>query len=154
MKTKLTLIAGLAAATALWVTPAISEAGSCGSRSGISISFSSGGSSFHHGSSFHRSYSHRYYTPHRYSSYRSYCPTTYRRTITHYRPTTRYVSAPAQRISVADVQYVLKSRGYNVGRVDGRLGNQTKFAIKRFQRDVGLHPCGTLTSATLRALGF
>ena len=154
MKTKLTLIAGLAAAGALLILPSTSEAGSCGSRSGFSISFSTGGSHYHRGSSYRHGYSHRYYSPHRYIRHRNYCPPTYRRTVTYYRPATRYVTAPAQRISVADVQYVLKSRGYNVGRVDGLLGSQTVYAIKQFQRDVGLHPCGNLTSATLRALGF
>ncbi|MEM6602191.1 MAG: hypothetical protein AAF649_12455, partial [Verrucomicrobiota bacterium] len=118
MKTKLTLIAGLAAASVILFVPATSQAGSCGSRSGFSISFSTGKSGFYHGSSFR----HRHYSPHRYTRYRSYCPTTYRRAVTYYRPTTRYISAPAQRISVADVQYVLKARGYSVGRVDGRLG--------------------------------
>jgi len=154
MKTKFTLIAGLATAGALMILPATSEAGSCGSRSGFSISFSSGGSHHYRSRAYRHGYSHRHYSPRRYTRYRSYCPPTYRRTVTYYRPATRYVTAPAQQISVADVQYLLKSRGYNVGRVDGRLGSQTRYAIKQFQRDVGLHPCGNLTPATLRALGF
>ncbi len=153
MKTKLTLIAGLAATAALISFPSTSEARPCGTQyrpsSGFSISFSSGGSHFRSGSS-------HFSRPSYISRSRYYCPpTTYRRTVSYYRPvTTRYVSAPANRISVADVQYVLRSRGYNVGRVDGRLGSQTSYAIKQFQRDVGLRPCGTLTQATLRAMGF
>lgn len=150
---KITLLAGLMTTAAVLIFPTTGEARSCGSRSGISISFSSGSSHFHHGSHVHKSY-HRYASPFRYSRYRYYCPPIIRRSVSHYRPVKRYVSAPAYKASVADVQYVLKRRGYNVGTVDGIWGGKTERALKRFQRDVGLRPCGTLTPATLRALGL
>jgi His-Xaa-Ser repeat protein HxsA len=155
MNKKLTIITGVIAAAAFIALPESSEArphhgshySSHRSSSGLSITFSTG----------NRGYSGHRYAPVR----RSYCPPvrrsfvrSYYRPVRYVAPTRRYVQAPAVRVSVADVQYTLKRRGYNIGRVDGVYGRNTSNAIKRFQRDVGLHPCGTLTPATLRALGL
>jgi peptidoglycan hydrolase-like protein with peptidoglycan-binding domain len=54
---------------------------------------------------------------------------------------------------VADVQYRLGSRGYYQGRIDGRYGRRTAFAVRAFQSVAGLPPTGRLDAMTLDALG-
>jgi peptidoglycan hydrolase-like protein with peptidoglycan-binding domain len=66
-----------------------------------------------------------------------------------------YQSAPLRvnpRI-IAGVQYELMSRGYYGGRVDGKYGSQTTFALRAFQSSAGLPPTGRLDMETLEALG-
>jgi peptidoglycan hydrolase-like protein with peptidoglycan-binding domain len=58
------------------------------------------------------------------------------------------------RAAVAEVQRQLMSRGYYRGRVDGRPGRQTAFALRAFQFQSGLPPTGRLDTTTLNALGL
>ncbi|MDD2537047.1 MAG: peptidoglycan-binding domain-containing protein [Candidatus Absconditabacteria bacterium] len=50
------------------------------------------------------------------------------------------------------VQIVLKSEGYEVGNIDGMLGNATKVGVRDFQRRHGLKVDGLPGSATIKAL--
>jgi peptidoglycan hydrolase-like protein with peptidoglycan-binding domain len=50
------------------------------------------------------------------------------------------------------VQKVLAELGYAPGRVDGRLGSQTRAAIMRFEQDNGLKATGEVSPALLRRL--
>jgi peptidoglycan hydrolase-like protein with peptidoglycan-binding domain len=58
------------------------------------------------------------------------------------------------RAAVAEVQRQLMSRGYYRGRVDGRPGRQTAFALRAFQFQSGLPPTSRLDTTTLNALGL
>src|SRR5882724_7441396 len=58
------------------------------------------------------------------------------------------------RAAVAEVQRQLMSRGYYRGRVDGRPGRQTAFALRAFQFQSGLPPTGRLDTTTFNALGL
>jgi peptidoglycan hydrolase-like protein with peptidoglycan-binding domain len=58
-----------------------------------------------------------------------------------------------QRIALAEVQRQLMSRGYYRGRIDGRSGRRTMFALRAFQLSSGLPPTGHLDTSTLDALG-
>jgi peptidoglycan hydrolase-like protein with peptidoglycan-binding domain len=66
-------------------------------------------------------------------------------------PVSHRISA---RAAVAEVQRQLMSRGYYRGRVDGRPGRQTAFALRAFQFQSGLPPTGRLDTTTLNALGL
>ena len=65
-------------------------------------------------------------------------------------------AAPAQSNNavVSSVQSHLAKLGYYSGAVDGVLGDQTEAAIARYQEDNDLSVTGTVTSATLHALGL
>ncbi len=66
-----------------------------------------------------------------------------------------YQSAPLRvnhRI-IGEAQYQLMSRGYYRGRVDGKSGSRTAFAVRAFQSSAGLPPTGRLDIETLKALG-
>ncbi len=65
-----------------------------------------------------------------------------------------YQSAPVRvnRRVIAGAQYQLMSRGYYRGRIDGRYGSQTAFAVRAFQSSAGLSPTGRLDMQTLDAL--
>jgi len=67
---------------------------------------------------------------------------------------TFYQSAPLRvnRRIIAEAQYQLMSRGYYRGRVDGKYGSQTAFAVRAFQSSAGLPPTGRLNMGTLEAL--
>jgi peptidoglycan hydrolase-like protein with peptidoglycan-binding domain len=66
-----------------------------------------------------------------------------------------YQPAPLRvnRRIIAGAQYQLMSRGYYRGRVDGRYGRHTAFAVRAFQSSAGLLPTGRLDLQTLDALG-
>jgi len=66
-----------------------------------------------------------------------------------------YQSAPVRltRRIIAAAQYQLTSRGYYSGRVDGRWGARTAFAVRAFQSSAGLPPTGGLDIETVKALG-
>jgi peptidoglycan hydrolase-like protein with peptidoglycan-binding domain len=66
-----------------------------------------------------------------------------------------YQSAPPRlnRQIIAGAQYQLMSHGYYRGRVDGKYGRQTAFAVRAFQSNAGLPPTGRLDMQTLEALG-
>jgi peptidoglycan hydrolase-like protein with peptidoglycan-binding domain len=59
---------------------------------------------------------------------------------------------PINRRMIAGAQYALMSRGYYRGRVDGKYGSQTAFAVHAFQSRAGLPPTGRLDMQTLNAL--
>ena len=54
---------------------------------------------------------------------------------------------------IAAAQYQLMSRGYYRGRVDGKNGSRTAFAVRAFQSSAGLPPTGRLDIETVKALG-
>jgi LysM repeat protein len=53
---------------------------------------------------------------------------------------------------VAVLQFLLRRRGYSVGRPDAHFGPKTRAALVRFQRSAGLTPDGILGRHTARAL--
>jgi hypothetical protein len=52
------------------------------------------------------------------------------------------------------VQGQLAKRGYYKGKVDGELGDGSRSALRRFQKDNKLKETGRIDEPTLRALGF
>jgi N-acetylmuramoyl-L-alanine amidase len=62
------------------------------------------------------------------------------------------VSNPIVGDDVAELQHRLQELGFDPGRADGILGGRTEFAIREFQRNVGLAPDGTCGPHTLKAL--
>jgi peptidoglycan hydrolase-like protein with peptidoglycan-binding domain len=67
-----------------------------------------------------------------------------------------YKTAPLRlnRRIMAGAQYQLMSRGYYRGRIDGRNGSRTAFAVRAFQSSAGLPPTGRLDIETVKALGL
>ena len=55
---------------------------------------------------------------------------------------------------VRSVQSKLASLGYYHGAIDGILGDETEAALGRYQQDQDLSVTGTVTAATLNALGL
>lgn len=53
---------------------------------------------------------------------------------------------------VSDVQSALAREGYYDGPIDGRLGNATRKALRRYQSDHGLEPTGGINRAVIEAL--
>ena len=53
---------------------------------------------------------------------------------------------------VSDVQSALAREGYYDGPIDGKLGDATRRALRRYQRDHGLDVTGGITSGVIRAL--
>jgi hypothetical protein len=53
---------------------------------------------------------------------------------------------------VSDVQTALAREGYYDGAVDGNLGPATRNALRRYQRDHGLHASGNIDRAVTQAL--
>jgi Putative peptidoglycan binding domain len=66
-----------------------------------------------------------------------------------YAPSGQYTSGV-----VSAVQSRLRTLGYYHGAVDGILGGETEAALARYQQDKDLSVTGTVTTATLRALGL
>jgi hypothetical protein len=65
--------------------------------------------------------------------------------------------APSDQYSnsvVSAVQSKLASLGYYHGEIDGILGDESEAALARYQQDQDLSVTGTVTSATLQALGL
>jgi peptidoglycan hydrolase-like protein with peptidoglycan-binding domain len=60
----------------------------------------------------------------------------------------------SKRTAFVEVQRQLISRGYYRGRVDGKYGRQTAFALRAFQSGAGLPPTGHFDMSTLNALGL
>lgn len=58
-------------------------------------------------------------------------------------------SQPAR---VRNCQQALKAQGYYKGRPDGRVGQQTRAAISKYQKDQGLQVTGILDADTTRSL--
>ncbi|OOX37871.1 hypothetical protein BJL83_23715 [Vibrio parahaemolyticus] len=65
---------------------------------------------------------------------------------------TRTSSVNSNKYDVLDVQNALKMRGYDVGTVDGLMGNRTRDAIKQFQRDQLLEVDGKISPKLLNRL--
>ena len=55
---------------------------------------------------------------------------------------------------IRQVQWQLREAGFEPGQVDGKLGTQTRLALRQYQTQKGLPPTGELDNATSRALGF
>lgn len=53
---------------------------------------------------------------------------------------------------VKHIQMALKNAGYNPGTIDGRMGGQTKDAIKSFQKANNLTPTGKVDKETWKLL--
>ncbi|MEM6453603.1 MAG: peptidoglycan-binding protein [Acidobacteriota bacterium] len=59
----------------------------------------------------------------------------------------------AQGEDVRAVESVLDAVGYETGSVDGNYDNDTAFAVRRFQQDVGLPDTGDVDATTFEAIG-
>lgn len=64
------------------------------------------------------------------------------------------VSVGSKGATVKTIQQKLKNWGYYKGAVDGIFGNQTREAVKYFQRKNGLKVDGIVGNQTLKALGM
>ena len=53
---------------------------------------------------------------------------------------------------VKEIQQILKNADFDPGPVDGRMGNRTRQAIKKFQEAKGLQPTGKIDEETMLAL--
>ena len=51
-----------------------------------------------------------------------------------------------------EIQRLLQQKGYNVGKIDGKIGGRTKKALMAYQKRVGLPPDGHPNHAVLEAL--
>ena len=54
---------------------------------------------------------------------------------------------------IRKAQQQLKDEGYNPGPVDGRIGPQTRAALRQYQDSVGLKKTGVLDDETVAVLG-
>ena len=61
-------------------------------------------------------------------------------------------TTPHKRRSAREVQQALKDLGYEAGPVDGKIGRQTRLAIRRYQEKKGLAPSGRVDNAFLQSL--
>lgn len=64
------------------------------------------------------------------------------------------VAAKALVVQVKQVQQALIKAGYEPGPVDGLMGQKTRAAILRFQKDKGVEGSGYINQATMVALGL
>ena len=55
-------------------------------------------------------------------------------------------------VNIYGVQMALKEAGFKLGKLDGKMGNQTVEVIKKFQKAKGLKPDGKIGYNTLQAL--
>ena len=53
---------------------------------------------------------------------------------------------------VKEIQQILKNSNFDPGPIDGRIGNRTRQAIKKFQEAKGLQPTGRIDEETMLAL--
>ena len=53
---------------------------------------------------------------------------------------------------IEEVQYILKSEGYEPGNTDGKMGKETRDAIKAFQESIGLKSTGYIDKNILKQL--
>ncbi|MDD5565454.1 MAG: peptidoglycan-binding domain-containing protein [Candidatus Omnitrophica bacterium] len=64
------------------------------------------------------------------------------------RPTKKVIGEAKSRPSLAQIQIALKNAGYYSGSIDGKMGAQTRNAIKTFQRDNNLLADGRVGKKT------
>lgn len=57
------------------------------------------------------------------------------------------------RVAARQIQTALYNAGYDPGPIDGKLGNKTRLAVKKFQRDNGLKADGVVGNQTWSKLG-
>jgi peptidoglycan hydrolase-like protein with peptidoglycan-binding domain len=57
-------------------------------------------------------------------------------------------------VAIRALQRELAQKGHEAGAVDGVWGENTRQALREFQKDKDLEPTGTLTLPTLSALGI
>jgi len=57
-------------------------------------------------------------------------------------------------VAIRALQRELAQKGHEAGAVDGMWGENTRQALRDFQKDKDLEPTGTLTLPTLSALGI
>jgi peptidoglycan hydrolase-like protein with peptidoglycan-binding domain len=63
-----------------------------------------------------------------------------------------FTAEQEERLQIANVQAALLKLGYNVGKVDGKLGSKTKSAITAFQKTQHLSVNGKITQKLLEQL--
>jgi hypothetical protein len=80
--------------------------------------------------------------------------TVHKKKVVHVKKATKGKHAKAAKVGnvVSEAQEHLAHLGYYTGKIDGKMGPQTKRAIKNFQREHGLKPDGVLGPKTLKAL--
>jgi peptidoglycan hydrolase-like protein with peptidoglycan-binding domain len=61
---------------------------------------------------------------------------------------------PFDRNLIAAVQRALEARGFHPGGIDGMLGDETRTALRAFQKSENLEATGTPNARTLQALGL
>lgn len=70
----------------------------------------------------------------------------------HEMPAQKTYSEPTIRLSAKQIQRALRDAGFYQGPIDGKIGFQTKEAIKKFQKAKGLKADGIVGKRTLLAL--
>jgi peptidoglycan hydrolase-like protein with peptidoglycan-binding domain len=63
-----------------------------------------------------------------------------------------FTAEQEERLQIAQVQTSLLQLGYNVGKVDGKLGSKTRAAIKAFQKKQQLSVNGKVSQQLLEQL--
>ncbi len=58
------------------------------------------------------------------------------------------------RAATREIQQALERKGFKVGRLDGKLGPRTRWALRQFQRQQALQRTGMPDEQTLAALGI
>ena len=53
---------------------------------------------------------------------------------------------------VEEIQVVLRDMGYDIASADGRMGQDTREAIKEFQESIGANATGYINKATLKQI--
>jgi peptidoglycan hydrolase-like protein with peptidoglycan-binding domain len=66
----------------------------------------------------------------------------------------KIASVNLDRSQIEQVQRALDQKGFNVGHVDGIVGNETEGALRSFQQKQGLQASGQIDQETLAALGL
>ncbi len=67
-------------------------------------------------------------------------------------PNKKTESSTTVTLSIRQIQTALKNAGFYKGPIDGKLGTQTKSAIKKFQKAQGLKADGVVGKKTASAL--
>ncbi len=81
------------------------------------------------------------------------CPYSTKKTSTTSK-TTSTTASKVDKATIKAIQTKLNSLGYKCGTPDGIMGNQTKEAIKKYQKDKGLKVDGQIKPQLKKALGL